>query len=108
MVVIMLVIAFLIAPAPPTQWDALMYHLSAGQYYLQQNGIVVSFDNYRYSNPNLMMMVFLWLQILAGGESGAILMWFMGILLIISVRAFCDFFIKGDYRQIWWNALFII
>ena len=87
-ILLLFLMALLIALAPPTQWDSLMYHLSAGKFYIDRGGIVTSFDNYRYSNPSFMIVLFMGLQILAGSEAAALLMWFFGLWLLIGLSVF--------------------
>ena len=87
-IVAAMVLALLMALAPPTQWDSLMYHLSAGQFYLQQGRVVTSYDNVRFSNPNFVIMLFAWLQLLAQAQSAGLLMWLFGLLMIAAIAVF--------------------
>jgi len=87
-ILLLFLMALLIALAPPTQWDSLMYHLSAGKFYIDQGSIITSFDNYRYSNPSFIIVLFMGLQILAGSEAAALLMWFFGLWLLIGLSVF--------------------
>lgn len=99
-ILLLFLMALLIALAPPTQWDSLMYHLSAGKFYIDQGGIVTSFDNYRYSNPSFMIVLFMGLQILAGSEAAALLMWFFGFWLLIGLSVFfVQFNAKPEHSQ---------
>lgn len=99
-ILLLFLMALLIALAPPTQWDGLMYHLSAGKFYIDQGGIVTSFDNYRYSNPSFIIVLFMGLQILAGSEAAALLMWFFGFWLLIGLSVFfTQFSAKSEYSQ---------
>jgi hypothetical protein len=87
-IVAAMVLALLMALAPPTQWDSLMYHLSAGQFYLQQGRIVTSYDNVRFSNPNFVIMLYAWLQLIAQAQSAGLLMWVFGLLMIAAIAVF--------------------
>ena len=109
-ILLLFLMALLIALAPPTQWDSLMYHLSAGKLYIHQGGIVTSFDNYRYSNPSFIIVLFMGLQILAGSEAAALLMWFFGFWLLIGISIFfTQFSLKPEYshKQTWIAATLI-
>ncbi|GAB4474353.1 MAG: hypothetical protein Kow00124_14250 [Anaerolineae bacterium] len=79
----MLALGVLLALAPPTMWDALMYHLAGGRYYLQQGAIVANPANYRLGNPQLVLMLYTWLQILARPHSAALLHWAFGGLAVL-------------------------
>jgi hypothetical protein len=87
-IVVAMVLALLMALAPPTQWDSLMYHLSAGQFYLQEGRIITSYDNVRFSNPNFVIMLFAWLQLIAQAQSAGLLMWVFGLLMIAAIAVF--------------------
>ena len=84
-VILLLVLALVLALAPPTKWDALMYHLAGGQYYLQQGRIVPAPDNYRLGYPQLVTMLYTWLMNLARPSAAAVLHWAFGALMLLTM-----------------------
>ncbi|HEY69312.1 MAG TPA: hypothetical protein G4O08_01885 [Anaerolineae bacterium] len=66
--VLMLVIAFLLALAPPTAWDSLVYHLTGPKLYLQERGLHHDLDLPYLGFPQAGAMLFLWGQMLVGPE----------------------------------------
>jgi hypothetical protein len=109
-VLLLIMVALLIALAPPVQWDSLMYHLPAGRFYMEQGGIVTSPDNYRFSNPNLIIMLFMILQITASPAAGALLTWFFGIWTLAGIAVFWSSInTESDKRSqgIWITAVLV-
>jgi len=67
-VLFMLLVAFLLALAPPTAWDSLVYHLTGPKLYIQAGGLNHDIDLPYLGFPQAGSMLFLWGQMLAGPE----------------------------------------
>ena len=81
-VLILLGLAFILALAPPTKWDALVYHLAGPDLYLRMGRIVSAPTNHFLGFPQLVEMLYLWLLILARPQAAAVLHWLFGVLLL--------------------------
>jgi hypothetical protein len=84
-VIMLLTLAFILAFAPPTKWDALTYHLAGPKHYLEAGRIVSFQENHFLNFPQVMSLLFLWLMILAGPEAAALLHGVIGWLLLLSM-----------------------
>jgi 4-amino-4-deoxy-L-arabinose transferase-like glycosyltransferase len=91
-VVLMLAIAFLLALAPPTAWDSLVYHLTGPKLYLQEGGLHHDLDLPYLGFPQAGAMLFLWGQMLVGPELAQLIHLSFAILTLMllshSVRTF--------------------
>jgi hypothetical protein len=75
----------IMALVPPTEWDALTYHLAGPQTYLRAGRIISVPDNHFFSFPQLVEMLYLWLMILARPHASALLHAVFGGLALILV-----------------------
>lgn len=83
---LMLGLALLVAFAPPTKWDALVYHLANPQTYLEAGRIVGLPDNHFSSFPHLTEMLYMWLMIVARANAAAALhAVFGGVVLVLTL-----------------------
>ncbi|MBN1310566.1 MAG: phospholipid carrier-dependent glycosyltransferase [Anaerolineae bacterium] len=82
---ILLVLAILLAMAPPTEWDALTYHLAGPRFYLQSERIVSYPQNHFLGFPQGVEMLYLGLIMLARPQAAALLHWCFGVLLLMLV-----------------------
>ncbi|MBN1430139.1 MAG: phospholipid carrier-dependent glycosyltransferase [Anaerolineae bacterium] len=87
-VVILLILALLLAMAPPTKWDALTYHLAGPHFYLQTERIVSCPQNHFLGFPLGVEMLYLWLMILARPQAAALLHWCFGASMLMLVLGF--------------------
>ncbi len=85
-VLLLLGLATVMALAPPTAWDALMYHLIGGRIYLAAGRIISVPDNFRLGFPQLALMLYTWLMILAHPATGALLHACFGGLLLLALH----------------------
>ena len=85
-VIFLLALAAVMALAPPTAWDALMYHLAGGRIYLAVGRIISVPDNFRLGFPQLVLMLYTWLMILASPAAGALLHGIFGGLLLMALH----------------------
>lgn len=80
-----LVTALLHAVAPPTAWDALMYHLAAPQLYLAEGRIVAHPDNHYFGFPQGVEMLFALPMGVLGRDIGAAVIHFLlGLLALLA------------------------
>jgi hypothetical protein len=63
-----LLMAFLLALAPPTAWDSLVYHLTGPKLYIEAGGLNHDIDLPYLGFPQAGSMMFLWAEMLAGAE----------------------------------------
>jgi hypothetical protein len=86
-VLVMLGLSVIVALVPPTEWDALTYHLAGPQTYLRAGRIISVPDNHFFSFPQLVEMLYLWLMILARPHASALLhAVFGGVALILVIE----------------------
>lgn len=75
------------ALAPPTKWDALVYHLEVPKRYLI-NGKVAHLPENLYSGfPQVASMVYLLAMTLVGDQAAVICGWMVGLLTLIGLEA---------------------
>ncbi len=84
-----------LATAPPTDWDSLMYHLRVPVQFLREGRIYVPADNLHVWNVGLVHMLYLPLLALGSSAGPALLSVFMAVLLGLAVFAFTARFL-GD------------
>jgi 4-amino-4-deoxy-L-arabinose transferase-like glycosyltransferase len=77
---IVLALALLWALAPPTAWDALVYHLTGPRLYLETGYVSHPLDLPYLGFPQLVEMLFTWGMGLAGERAAAPIHWFYGAL----------------------------
>jgi hypothetical protein len=84
------------AIAPPTDWDALMYHLRIPQGYLQEGRIYLPADNLHASLIGLSHMLYLPLLSIGSASGPAILNAGLAGLLALALLAFCRRLLADD------------
>ncbi|MEM6530370.1 MAG: hypothetical protein AAF653_18870, partial [Chloroflexota bacterium] len=85
-VVFMLVTALLVALMPPTEWDALMYHMLLPKRLLQTGQLVAYPDNHYTGFPQTVEMMFAWANGLFGRDTSAALVHYgAGLLGLVTV-----------------------
>lgn len=93
-VLLMLGVALLLALTPPTNWDALTYHLEIPHRYIQDNRILTHADNHFFGFPQGMEILYGLLMTLGSDSAPAVLHWSTGVLAIMAtaglVRRFAD------------------
>lgn len=89
-----LVVAFLLLQslAPPTDWDALVYHLQVPRQFLEVGRIHVPDDNHHVAFVGLLHMLYLPLLAFGSSAGPSILSAFYAILLGCAVLSFCSRF----------------
>lgn len=75
------------ALAPPTDWDALMYHLQLPRAYLDAGRFLFVADNPYWGQPQLVEMLFTWAMALRGPSTATTLACLAGILVPVGVLA---------------------
>ena len=82
-----LLVAFLLALAPPTAWDSLVYHLTGPKLYIEAGGLNHDIDLPYLGFPQAGSMLFLWGEMLAGAEL-AQLMHLTFVILTLMLMAY--------------------
>ncbi len=82
-VLLLLVLTIVMALLPPTKWDALVYHLTVPQHYLDAGRILPLADNHFSGFPQLVEMLYLWLMLLARPHTAALLHAVFGSLVLM-------------------------
>ncbi|MBI5292281.1 MAG: hypothetical protein HY872_10445 [Chloroflexi bacterium] len=77
--------ALLQALAPPTAWDALVYHLTVPKLYLQTGRLTGAVDLPYLGFPQWGEMLFLWLLPVGGDRAAAVLHWTFAPLTLLLV-----------------------
>jgi hypothetical protein len=90
--VVMLVISFLQALAPPTAWDGLAYHLKGPDIYLAAGRITHSIDLPYLGFPQFGEMLFLYTRLL-GAQYSSLMHWIFAVLTVL--------LIAGEARRTW-------
>jgi hypothetical protein len=83
----MLSVALLWSLAPPTAWDALVYHLTGPKLYLQSGRVALPFDLPYLGFPQLAEMLFAWALALGGERAVAPIHWFYAALAALVLVA---------------------
>jgi hypothetical protein len=89
-VVLMLLIAFILALAPPTAWDSLVYHLTGPKLYLEAQTVNHDVDLPYLGFPNGGSMLFLWGLMLSGPELSQLLHWTFALLSLPIIFAIAN------------------
>jgi hypothetical protein len=82
---IVLALALFWALAPPTAWDALVYHLTGPKLYLETGYVSHPLDLPYLGFPQLMGMLFTWGMGLAEERAAAPIHWFYGALGVLAL-----------------------
>jgi hypothetical protein len=102
---LLLGMAFLVALAPPTAWDALTYHLAGPALYLREGRIVAAPENHFLGFPQGVEMLYLWLIRLAGLSAAAPLHFAFGALLLTLLIGLAG---RLGRREVGWLAALIL
>lgn len=76
------------ALAPPLKFDALVYHLSLPQAYLEANRIIYTPQLMFWGMPQMGEMLYTWAVALSGNETAAVLGWICGLLSLIGLAGY--------------------
>ena len=92
---------YLVALAPPLQFDALTYHLAIPKAYLQAGHITYLQNNIFWGMPQLVEMLYTLAIYIGGIEAAPILGWWIGLLALIGLVGFTKSIFE---REIAWVA----
>lgn len=87
---------YLLALAPPLQFDALTYHLSIPKAYLQAGHIIYLQNNIFWGMPQLIEMLYTLAIYMGGTEAAPILGWWIGFLALIGLVGFTKSVFERD------------
>jgi len=76
------------ALAPPLKFDALVYHLTLPQAYLDAGRIVYLPGIMYWGMPQITEMLYTWAMALAGAEAAVVLGWMIGLLSMVGILGF--------------------
>jgi 4-amino-4-deoxy-L-arabinose transferase-like glycosyltransferase len=79
---------YLVALAPPLQFDALTYHLSIPKAYLQAGHIIYLQNNIFWGMPQLVEILYTLAIYMGGTEAAPVLGWWIGLLALIGLVGF--------------------
>lgn len=82
------VVALFSALTPPTEWDALVYHLAGPQTYIREGRIVWVADNFHLSFPALTEMLFMGAMLLKGDILAHLLHLAYGVFTVAAIYTF--------------------
>lgn len=89
-VLLSLLLVFLLALAPPTEWDALTYHLVGPARYLEAHRLTHEFDNYYLFFPAFSEMLFTTALVLKGDVVAHLVHFGYLVLILGALVAFAD------------------
>ncbi len=101
LMMIILASQYLVALAPPLQFDALTYHLTIPKAYLQAGHIIYLQNNIFWGMPQLVEMLYTLAIYMGGTEAAPILGWWIGFLALIGLVGFTKSIFE---REIAWVA----
>ncbi len=84
---VFLILAVLLALAPPTKWDALTYHLAGPQAYLAAGRVIPLIDNHFLGFPQLVETLYLWQLLIATPQAAVLMHTLLGTLMLLLVVA---------------------
>ena len=87
-IAIILFLTFFPALAPPIKFDALVYHLSLPELYIQNSKMIYVPGNAYWGMPQLGEMLYTWGIALGGRETAAILGWIVALLSMYGLLSF--------------------
>ena len=93
-------VVLILAMAPPTDWDALSYHLDIPWNFLAEGRIHVPDDNLHVAYVGLLHMLYLPLIAFGSGSGPAILNGFFAAILALTVFAFGSRFFPGPAARL--------
>ncbi len=94
-----LLAALLIALAPPLKWDALVYHLTLPQAYLNAGRVAYLPWIMKAGLPQNGEMLFVWAMALGGAQAAAVVGWLTGLTAIAGLLAYLSW--RLDLRSAW-------
>ncbi len=94
-----LLAALLIALAPPLKWDALVYHLTLPQSYLDAGRVAYLPWIMKAGHPQNTEMLYAWAMALGGGQAAAVLGWTIGVTTVAGLLAYLAD--RLDLRPAW-------
>jgi len=75
------------ALAPPTMWDALVYHLTLPKLYAQAHGVRIDADILFTGMPQLTEMLYTAATLMRGAVAAQTLGWFFGMIVVLGLTA---------------------
>jgi hypothetical protein len=82
-----LALGLLRALAPPTMWDALVYHLTLPKLYAQAHGVRIDVDILFAGMPQLTEMLYTAMTLMRGVVAAQALGWFFGMIIALGLTA---------------------
>jgi hypothetical protein len=82
LIAVILICQYIVALAPPLQFDTLTYHLAIPKAYLQIGRIVYLPDNMFWGMPELVEMLYALSMLLGGTEAAPILGWWIALIAL--------------------------
>ncbi len=92
---LILFFTLLVALAPPFKFDALVYHLTLPETYLQAEQIIYTPGNMFWGMPQTVEMLYTWAMALAGAPAAVALSWVMAVLALIGLVGFVSQFYEN-------------
>ena len=89
---LILFFTLLIALAPPVKFDALVYHLTLPEIYLDAGRITYTPGNMFWGMPQTVEMLYTWTMALAGAPAAVALSWIMAVLAGVGLVGFVSQF----------------
>ncbi|MEZ0395356.1 MAG: glycosyltransferase family 39 protein [Anaerolineales bacterium] len=86
--ILILVSTWIVAAAPPVQFDALTYHLAIPRAYLQAGRLIYLPENMFWGMPEQTEMLYTLAMLLGGEPAAALLGWTLGLLALTAVFAY--------------------
>ncbi len=90
-----LLTSLLLALAPPTAWDSLVYHLTGPRIYLEAGGLAHDVDLPFLGFPQAGSMLFLWGQMLVGPELAQLLHLTFAVLTLVLMTELAKVLVPG-------------
>lgn len=94
-VLLMLVFAFILALAPPTAWDSLVYHLTGPKLYVEAGKLINDIDLPYLGFPNGGSMLFLWGLLLSGPQLAQLFHFTFALLSLALIFAIANLLAPG-------------
>jgi hypothetical protein len=83
-----LTLGLLRALAPPTMWDALVYHLTLPKLYAQAHSVRIDIDIFFAGMPQLTEMLYTALMLMRGAVAAQTLGWFFGLMIALGLTGY--------------------
>jgi hypothetical protein len=96
LIIIILACQYLVALAPPLQFDALTYHLAIPQAYIQTGRIVYLPDNMFWGMPQLVEMLYTLSMLAGGAEAAPIFGWWISLLTLAGLIGIAEKIFSRD------------